>query len=184
MPLPRSSLRADATGIAPDSGLTLVEAMITLAIASILLGLALPSMRAFVIQNRLAADTSQLVAALTLARSEAIQRGRAVQLCRSIDADSADALCSAAATATRAAGDWGAGWLVLAADSRQILLRHGALDEDVQVVAGRTTITYHSGGNTSSSFTKLVVSHNDEFARTICIANTGRISVKPDASKC
>ena len=67
MPLPRSSLRADATGIAPDSGLTLVEAMITLAIASILLGLALPSMRAFVIQNRLAADNRQLVDALTLA---------------------------------------------------------------------------------------------------------------------
>ena len=64
MPLPRSSLRAGATGIAPDSGLTLVEAMITLAIASILLGLALPSMRAFVIQNRLAADTSQTSVAL------------------------------------------------------------------------------------------------------------------------
>jgi type IV fimbrial biogenesis protein FimT len=182
--LPRSSVPDGATGIAPDSGLTLVELMIALAIASILLGLALPSMRAFVIQNRLAADISQLVAALTLARSEAIQRGRAVLVCRSMDADSADALCSAAATATRAGGDWGAGWLVLVADSRQILSRQGALDENVQANAGRTTITYNSGGNASSSFTNLVISHNGEFARRICIANTGRINLKPDASEC
>lgn len=181
--LPRWSMPHGATGTARESGLTLIEAMIMLAITGILLGLALPSMRAFVVQNRLAAGTSQLVAAFTLARSEAIQRGRAVRVCRSMDANSADALCSAAATATRAADDWGAGWLVLVADGRQILSRQGALDENVQAT-GKTTITYNNGGNASGSFARLLVSHNGEFARTICIAASGRISVKLDSSEC
>jgi type IV fimbrial biogenesis protein FimT len=180
MHLLRTSMRV----IAPDAGLTLIEAMIALAIAGILLSLAAPAMRGFLVQNRLAADTSQLVAALTLARSEAIQRGRGVQVCRSIDADTAAAACSAAATAKRAADDWGAGWLVLVADSGQILSRQGALDDSSQVAATRKTITYHSGGNASSSFAKLAVSHNGEFARTVCISITGRISVKPDTAEC
>lgn len=180
MHLLRTSMRV----IAPDAGLTLIEAMIALAIAGILLSLAAPAMRGFLVQNRLAADTSQLVAALTLARSEAIQRGRGVQVCRSIDADTAAAACSAAATAKRAADDWGAGWLVLVADSGQILSRQGALDDNSQVAATRKTITYHSGGNASSSFAKLAVSHNGEFARTVCISSTGRISVKPDTAEC
>jgi len=170
--------------IAPDAGLTLIEAMITLAIAGILLGLATPSMRTFLVQNRLAAGTSQLVAALTLARSEAIQRGRAVQVCRSIDAGSAAATCGAAATDKRAADDWGAGWLVLVAGSGQVLARQEALDDNIQVAATRKTITYNSGGNASNSFARLAVSHNGEFARTVCISSTGRISVKPDTAEC
>ncbi|WP_211467531.1 GspH/FimT family pseudopilin [Collimonas silvisoli] len=169
---------------ARDSGFTLIEAMIVLAIMCILLSLALPSMRSFVIQNRLSAETGQLIAALTLARSEAIQRGRAVLVCRSIDADSAGARCSAAATAERVGGDWGAGWLVMVGDSRQILSRQGALDDNTQASAGRTSITYNGSGNASSSFTNLVFSHNGEFARTVCIANSGRISVRKDGGPC
>ncbi|HWW04038.1 GspH/FimT family pseudopilin [Collimonas sp.] len=177
-------LRSPTHVFTRDSGLTLIEAMITLAIMCILLTLALPSMRAFVIQNRLSVETGQLVAALNLARSEAIQRGRAVLICRSIDADSAGARCSAAATAGRTGGDWGAGWLVMVGDSRQILLRQGALDDNTQASAGRTSITYNGAGNASSSFTRLAFSHNDEFARTVCVANSGRISVKMDSGQC
>ncbi|SDY71654.1 type IV fimbrial biogenesis protein FimT [Collimonas sp. OK242] len=180
MRLLRSTMRV----FARDSGMTLIEAMVTLAIMCILLSLALPSMRTFVIQNRLSAETSQFIAALTLARSEAIQRGRAVLICRSIDADSADAVCSTAATGKHAAGDWGAGWLVMVGDSRKILLRQGALDDNTRVNAGKRPITYNGTGNASSSFTKVVFSHNDEFARAVCIASSGRVSIKLDGGEC
>ncbi|SFB04347.1 prepilin-type N-terminal cleavage/methylation domain-containing protein [Collimonas sp. OK607] len=78
----RSTRRAYAPDSSMASGMTLIEAMITLAIMCILLSLALPSMRSFVIQNRLSAETSRFIAALALVRSEAIQRGRAVLICR------------------------------------------------------------------------------------------------------
>ncbi|SFI40897.1 type IV fimbrial biogenesis protein FimT [Collimonas sp. OK307] len=184
MRLQRSTRRVFAPDSSMASGMTLIEAMITLAIMAILLSLALPSMRAFVIQNRLSAETSQFIAALALVRSEAIQRGRAVLICRSVDADSADAICSAAATPRHAAGDWGAGWLVMVGDSRKILLRQGALNDNTRANAGRRSITYNGTGNASSSFTKVVFSHNDEFVRTVCIASSGRVSVKMDGGEC
>lgn len=169
---------------ARHSGLTLIEVMVTLVIICILSGVALPSMRAFVIQNRLSAETSQFIAALTLVRSEAILRGRAVLICRSINANAADAVCSAAATSKHAADDWGAGWLVMVGDSRKILLRQGALDDNTQVNTGRKSITYNGTGNASSSFTSLEFSHNREFARRVCIASSGRVSVKMDGGDC
>ncbi|MEO6921755.1 MAG: GspH/FimT family pseudopilin [Collimonas sp.] len=166
------------------SGVTLIEVMIAIVIAGILLALALPSMRGFVIQNRLSAESRQFIAALTLARSEAIKRGRAVIVCRSPAADTTAAQCSAAASATHAAGDWGAGWLVLVADNRQILLRQGALDKHTQAASPRATITYNGGGNVGGSFTSLSFSNNGEFARRICIAISGRVSLKMGEGAC
>lgn len=167
-----------------QDGITLTEALVTLAIMGILLAMALPSMRAFVIQNRLAAESRLLIAALTLARSEAVKRGRAVQVCRSSTADTGGARCSAAASDDRDGTDWAAGWLVLEADSRQILLRQGALGANTQATAGRATITYHASGNASSSYTNVKFSHKGDFARTVCVASSGRISLKSDSDQC
>ena len=180
MSFPRSPEQA----LPRQDGITLMEALVTLAIMGILLALALPSMRAFVIQNRLAAETRLLIAALTLARNEAVKRGSAVQICRSSNADADHARCSGAASGDRGGADWGAGWLVLAADGRQVLRRQGELDANTQAPAGRTTITYNASGNASASFAKVVFSHNGEFARTVCIAASGRIRLKHDSSEC
>ncbi|WP_211444760.1 GspH/FimT family pseudopilin [Collimonas humicola] len=167
-----------------QGGITLLEALAVLAIMGILLAMALPSMRAFVIQNRLAAESRLLIAALTLARSEAVKRGRAVKVCRSSTADAGGARCSAAASGDRDGADWAAGWLVLEADNGQILLRQGALGADTQAPASRATITYHAGGDAGSSYTNVEFSHKGEFARMVCVAGSGRIRLKSDGSKC
>nr|WP_244545011.1 GspH/FimT family protein [Collimonas sp. OK607] len=73
---------------------------------------------------------------------------------------------------------------MMVSDSRKILLRQGALDDNTQANAGRRSITYNGTGNASSSFTNVVFSHNDEFARTVCIASSGRISIKMDGGEC
>jgi type IV fimbrial biogenesis protein FimT len=59
-------------------GFTLIELMVTIAIAVILLSIAIPSFTNIVSRSRLTAYTNELVTALNLARSEAIKRGQHV----------------------------------------------------------------------------------------------------------
>lgn len=63
-------------------GFTLIELMITLAIAVILLTVAVPSFRDVIRNNRTATNANNLVSALNLARSEAIKRGEQITMRR------------------------------------------------------------------------------------------------------
>jgi len=59
-------------------GFTLIELIMTLAIAGILIGIALPSYNSTITSSRLTSYANDLVGALNLARSEAIRRGVSV----------------------------------------------------------------------------------------------------------
>lgn len=64
------------------AGFTLVELMITLSLAGLLLAIAVPSFNQMIVANRLATQANEIVAAVSLARSEAIKRNASVTLCR------------------------------------------------------------------------------------------------------
>lgn len=66
-------------------GFTLIELMVTLTVLAILLALAIPSFAQLLAANRVSTETSELIASLNLARSEAVRRGQAVTL-RAVDA--------------------------------------------------------------------------------------------------
>lgn len=65
-----------------NSGFTLIELMITLAIALIMLGLVIPSFASIISSSRLTANANELVEALNLAHSEAVKRGLQVTVRR------------------------------------------------------------------------------------------------------
>lgn len=77
-------------------GFTLLELIVTISVLSILVALAAPSFRQLLEAQRMRAASFDLVADLTLARSEAIKRGAAITL------------------APTTAGDWSTGWTVRA----------------------------------------------------------------------
>ncbi|MDX8126290.1 GspH/FimT family pseudopilin [Methylomonas sp. OY6] len=58
-----------------SKGFTLVELMVTIAIAGVLVGIAIPSFTSIISNNRLTTSANELVTALNLARSEAVKRG-------------------------------------------------------------------------------------------------------------
>lgn len=64
------------------SGFTLLELMVTIAVASVLIGLAIPSFSDMMRNNRLTTYTNELVTALNLARSEAVKRAVQVTILR------------------------------------------------------------------------------------------------------
>ncbi len=78
-------------------GFTLVELMITVAIAAIVLTLAVPSLEWTINANRLSAAANELVNALQTARMEAIRRNRRTVVCLSGNAGAAKPGCSTVA---------------------------------------------------------------------------------------
>lgn len=94
-------------------GFTLVELVITLAVVSVLVGIAAPSFRGMLATNRLASQTNELIAGINLARSEAIKRNRSVLFCRA---------ANAAATACATGNSW-EHWIVLVNDTNNVIRR-------------------------------------------------------------
>lgn len=62
-------------GMKRNAGFTILELMITVALAAVVLAIGVPSFRSLVVSNQTATDANNLVSALSLARSEAISRG-------------------------------------------------------------------------------------------------------------
>jgi len=91
-----------------QSGFTLIELVVTLALAAIIATQAVAGFRLMVKGNRLTTETNTLVSDINLARSEAIKRGVRVILCRSADPSAAAPTCGGTANT------WTTGWLVFA----------------------------------------------------------------------
>ncbi|MEH8018705.1 GspH/FimT family pseudopilin [Rheinheimera muenzenbergensis] len=100
--------RCDKTQKAIETGFTLVELMVTVAVLSVVLTVAVPSFAALVQGNRLTGQVNQIVAALNLAKAEAVKLNRAVLFCHSSDAT----------TCSEPANTGWQGWLVGIAQPR------------------------------------------------------------------
>lgn len=105
--------------LAENSGFTLVEVMVTLAVLIVVLSTGVPSFGAQVKNNRLATENHALRTVLGAARSEARAQRTTVTVCRSANAIE----CSA--------GNWGAGYIAFIdsdrdsqLDNNEVLLEH------------------------------------------------------------
>jgi type IV fimbrial biogenesis protein FimT len=84
-----------------QTGFTLTELMVVVAIVAIMLSIGLPSYRYITNSYRMSAELNSLVGDLMYARAEAIREGQPVALCVSADGLN----CSGATT-------WASGWIV------------------------------------------------------------------------
>jgi len=95
-------------------GFTLIEMLAVLTISAILVALALPSFRSIIRSSQISSTSNDLLAAVDLARSEAIRRNVNVSICRSLDSQAVAPSCSSAAANGYAANDWSSGWITFA----------------------------------------------------------------------
>ncbi len=177
-------------------GFTLLEFMVTLALAAVVLGLAVPNMRTFVKNNRLAAASNDLLRSFNLARSSALLNQKDAVVCASSDPIAEKPKCSYGAFS---------GWIVYvdansnwqADDTEQILERHELLDASIIAKTDNDGIESYNvtgfanpGVDKSPTRTILICDDrgtakvgNSSIARAVLIANTGRARVTRDADE-
>lgn len=167
------------------SGFTLVELLVGLLIGAILMTMAVPAFRDLMENTRLTSTSNELVAALNVARSEAVKRGTPVSVCRSTNG----ANCAAGT-------DWEEGWIVFTDDGvagtvdnagtqpDQILRAHDAVDGNVVITAnGFNTSGYarfQSDGQemeTDDGFFNICDDRANEVMRQLELSATGRVQL-------
>lgn len=145
-----------------QTGLTLVEVLITMLIAAIIGSFAVPSFSNLVKKNRVSTQTNDFVSALVLARVEAIKRKVNIN----VVANETD--------------HWENGWQVMIANGAT-LRSYSKFKSGTSLSSanGRNTYQFDSNGriNGSDSLT-LCLSGTDIKGRSISISNTGRVSTQ------
>jgi type IV fimbrial biogenesis protein FimT len=167
----------------------MVELLVTLFLAAILFGLAIPSFRGMMANNRLVTQTNDLIGALTYARSEAITRNLSMTVCRA--ADDTTTACAGSA------GDWGF-WIIR--NGAGAVVRRGAIPTyggGLRVTSTLTndSITYSSDGlartgtpaamlTTANTLGICVSTASTENIRTVTPGSGSRLSTAKSTGTC
>lgn len=165
-------------------GFTLVELAITVVVLSVMMAMAAPLFTGMTNGNRLTSNANEIVAALQIARSEALRRNARTSFCQSTNGTT----CSDNAAWT--------GWLIFAdADGDNIvdadeIVRSGVIEAPIQILpSGNITlssITFRSDGlaYTGNDLLEanvrvcLPVTNPELNVRDVNIAIGGRIAVR------
>jgi type IV fimbrial biogenesis protein FimT len=166
-----------------ESGVTLIEMMVTLTLTAILMALAIPGLTDFVLNARRDSHVFDIVAGLNLARSEAIKRNSRVTLCP-----------SAGGQQCNSDTHWETGWIVFhdpnsngTVDSDETILRVQQPKGGEGTVRGsRNRLTYQSYGF-STGFTdtlRICDQRGVASARSVVLSNMGRARIASGANSC
>ena len=147
-----------------NRGFTLIELMVTMAVAAIILAFAVPNYQTFVLNSRMSAQSNDFLSALQLARSEAVKQGTRVSVCT-----------SANSTTCTLVGNWEQGWLVFV-DINQ----NGTLATAAQLIRVFPPL---SGGSTLTGSANVVnlVSFEPNGATSLAMGGAETVSLCPPA---
>jgi type IV fimbrial biogenesis protein FimT len=164
-----------------QKGFTLIELMVTLFVASILLGLAIPGFVDMTERNRLVTVTNDFISSVNLARSEAIRRGTTITICGTDDGTGCDA------------DAWSNGWIVFVdtsgngdKDAGEAIIRmHEGLGPNYTMAADdsfATSVSYGADGSANDTGVFAVCHKNEvEGARAIVLTRLRpRVSTDTD----
>ncbi|MBY0574633.1 MAG: GspH/FimT family pseudopilin [Undibacterium sp.] len=179
----------------PVFGFTLIELLVIISIVSILVSISIPSFGRMIISKRISSVTSQLHAALYLARFEALTRAKFVSICRSENADSALPSCAEASGNSASELGWGHGWIIYEDSDNdgkftaqdKLLQVQGQLFSSskqgaIHTNPNRKQLRFGPTGQTFGSYMRFTISRpldntDVKLNQFLCIASGGRVRV-------
>lgn len=168
------------TARSPLAGFTLVELLITIAIAAILLAIGAPALTSFLADQAAAGNADEFAAAVRYARTEAMKRGRDVTMCASTDPAADAPACDA--------NDWMTGWAITVPPNSTVLRVQNALRAmDARSAADATTLTFAPNGLVtagSGTYTFVPIGGDLGKQRVVQVASTGRVRVCKGEGDC
>lgn len=160
-------------------GLSLIELIVTMAIAAIVLGVGVPTFGNVVADNAMASNANRFVASINLARSSAVRYQRNATICASSNYNAATPTCSAGT-------DWSNGWIVYvdkdrdgAVDADEVQSVFEPFSDDVSFASGAVNgFTYDARGfvDNGDNLT-LCDDRTGEMGRQVRVNAAGRVSV-------
>jgi type IV fimbrial biogenesis protein FimT len=160
-----------------ENGFTLIELLITIVVISVLLAAGVPAFQDFIKNNRLTAQTNELVAAIQLARSEAVKRSTNTIICASVNGTS----CS------DNKNDWGKGWIVFSDLNQNDDPDTGGstpLCEETEDCLLRTGNGVSNNTTLSVTAANTVAEHTLHFLPTGLASNAGIVTFTLEAADC
>jgi len=151
-----------------QSGLTLIELMVAVAVLAILLSIGIPSFQSLVAQNRATSAANELQSTLQFARSTAIAQARPVTVCAAANFDTSPPTC-------RADRIWSGGWIVLQQGQTQPLRERRALHPSISLTGHPQRVYSTTGtllGQTDTQF-DLAVASGPGASRRVCMSMSG-----------
>ena len=163
------------------SGFTLVELMITIAIAAILMAIALPNFSSFLVQTRVDNEISQLQRLLLSARNTAINAEQSVTICPLNSSSTCDTNWHNEISVFI---DIDRDKVYEPASDERIIVVKGAIDNNDKLQYGQDSIIYTptgsiSGGVSTSPFMYCPKDYGDK-SRGITVSTSGRSYVTSD----
>lgn len=174
-PLPRRIGAPAVIGV-PVRGFTLLEALLALAIASVLLGIAIPAFSDAIASTRTGSARAALYDSVIAAGNHATITATQVVLCPSIDGQR----CNKSM-------DWHEGWIVFSdrdgnrerGPFETLVRRQDALPDGTRLrsTSGRTRLVFQALGSSAGSNATFTLCHrrSPDRATTVVLANNGRI---------
>lgn len=163
-----------------SNGFTLIELIVTLAIAALVLSVGVPGFRGIIMDNRLVSDANQFVTSVNMARSAAVKYQRNATVCASTTFDDPVPVCSAST-------DWSTGWIVwvdkdrdAATDADEIVSAFGPINTTSTMSSTVATFMYDARGFslTPAGTVDLCDNRTAETGRQISVNAVGRTNVK------
>ena len=155
------------------AGYSLYELVMTVAVASVVLGLGLPTFNNISANARIRVEVDRLFHAIHLARQESIVRRRVMTICPTRDGETCDP-----------DGDWSAGWMLFlnkdrdwpaVRDPDEAIIRHIRIDTRVRITANRRSFSLRSTELRATNGTIVVCDHRGHGrVRALIVSYTGR----------